>query len=85
MSLSSLVKLAPEVYDPSVSELLDASMELKTIGAIRSFIQLKGQGADPSMMRFLHQLVSMLEEQHWSEVAKPEKKRLLAEIQQLLA
>ena len=55
--------------------------ELEIIGPVQAFIKLGQMGNTHHNLNFLYTMVGALEDVHWSEIAKDEKRRLLIELE----
>lgn len=55
--------------------------ELETIGPARAFIKLRKECAVKPSMNFLYAMVGALENQHWANIARKEKGRLIMELE----
>lgn len=54
--------------------------DLERVGPVKAFLRLQREGAGPSL-NFLYAMVGALENRHWSEIARSERERLLAELE----
>lgn len=55
--------------------------DLAQLGPVRTFIKLRKECSIKPSLNFLYALVGALENQHWTEIAKKEKGRLLMELE----
>ncbi len=54
--------------------------ELRAVGPVEAFVRLCADGRGKPSLNFLYALVGALEDRPWTEVARQEKGRLLAEL-----
>jgi DNA transformation protein len=68
----------------SEQQLVDVGVctveELRALGAVRTFIRLRERSVVKPSLNFLYALVGALEGEHWLNIAKTEKGRLLMEL-----
>jgi len=78
--LSKLKGLGPksEVWLNEVG--IHTREDLANIGAVRAFIKLKRECSMRPSLNFLYAMVGALEDEHWVNIAKKEKGRLLLEL-----
>ena len=55
--------------------------DLKEIGAVKAFIKLKKECSIKPSLNFLYAMVGALENEHWADIAKSERERLLVELE----
>ncbi len=55
--------------------------QLQQIGAVRAFVKLKKECSINPSLNFLYAMVGALEDEHWANIAKTEKGRLLNELE----
>ena len=60
---------------------IQSKEDLESIGAIRAFIKLKKECSTKPSLNFLYAMVGALENEHWANIAKSEKGRLLMELE----
>ena len=79
--LSKLKGLGPK-SEKCLNEIgIHTKEQLKDIGAVRAFIKLKDECGTNPTMNFLYAMVGALENEHWANIAKSEKGRLLIELE----
>jgi DNA transformation protein len=68
--------------EKSLSEIgINTKADLETIGPVRAFIKLKKECSIKPSLNFLYAMVGALENEHWANIAKSEKGRLLMELE----
>lgn len=55
--------------------------ELQETGAIRVFMKLKRECSNKPSLNFLYAMVGALEDEHWANIARSEKERLLVALE----
>ena len=60
---------------------IESKADLEKIGAVRAFIKLKNECSTKPSLNFLYAMVGALENEHWVNIAKSEKGRLLMELE----
>ncbi|MGR8931618.1 MAG: TfoX/Sxy family DNA transformation protein [Gammaproteobacteria bacterium] len=79
--LSQLKGLGPK-SEKCLNEIgINTKKDLEKIGAIRAFIKLRNEYSIKPSLNFLYAMVGALENEHWANIAKSEKGRLLMELE----
>jgi len=79
--LSELKGLGPK-SEQCLNEIgIYTEQQLKELGAIKAFIKLKRECSVKHGLNFLYAMVGALENEHWANIAKNEKSRLLMELE----
>lgn len=79
--LSKLKGLGPK-SERCLNEIgIFTESQLQEMGAVRAFIKLKQECSVKPSLNFLYAMVGALEDQHWADIAKKEKGRLLMELE----
>jgi len=79
--LSKLKGLGPK-SERYLNEIgIHTKEQLQQIGAVRAFIKLKKECSIKPGLNFLYAMVGALEGEHWTDIAKSEKGRLLFELE----
>jgi len=55
--------------------------DLRAVGPVRAFIRLREEAGIKPSLNFLYAMVGALEDVHWAEIARREKRRLLMELE----
>ncbi len=55
--------------------------DLERLGPVKVFLKLKKECSSKPSLNFLYALVGAVEDRHWSEIAREERNRLLAELE----
>ncbi|MBV1888784.1 MAG: TfoX/Sxy family protein [Proteobacteria bacterium] len=81
LKLSELKGLGPksEKYLHEID--IQSKEDLESLGAVRAFIKLKKECSIKPSLNFLYAMVGALENEHWTNIAKSEKGRLLMELE----
>lgn len=81
MKLRELKGLGPksEKYLQKIG--INTPEELEKVGAVRAYIRLKKESSVQPSLNFLYAMVGALENEHWIDIAKTEKGRLLMELE----
>jgi len=78
--LSKLKGLGPK-SEQCLNEIgIYTQAQLRDVGALGAFIQLKNAGRFKPSLNFLYAMVGALQGEHWANIAQSEKTRLLAEL-----
>ena len=78
--LSKLKGLDPK-SEISLNEIgIHTKQQLQEMGAIKAYIKLKEEGNTKPSLNFLYAMVGALEDEHWGNIAKSERGRLLIEL-----
>jgi DNA transformation protein len=68
--------------EKSLAEIgINTKADLEKIGPVRAFIKLKKECSIKPSLNFLYAMVGALENEHWANIAKSEKGRLLMELE----
>ena len=79
--LSNLKGLGPK-SEKCLNEIgINTREDLERLGAVRSFIKLKNECSIKPSLNFLYAIVGALENEHWANIAKSEKGRLIMELE----
>ncbi len=79
--LSKLKGLGPK-SEKCLHEIgIKTKEDLEKIGAVRAFIKLKNECSVKPSLNFLYAMVGALEDEHWANIARTEKGRLLFELE----
>lgn len=79
--LSNLKGLGPK-SEKCLNEIgINTKEELERLGAVQAFIKLKNECRIKPSLNFLYAMVGALENEHWANIAKSEKGRLLMELE----
>lgn len=81
MSLAKLPGLGAKSAQQLSAVGIESEQQLRELGAIAAFVRLQSLTPKPSL-NFLYALVGALEGRRWQEVARTDKNRLLAELEQ---
>ncbi|PCJ37831.1 MAG: competence-specific regulator [Moraxellaceae bacterium] len=81
LKLRDLKGLGPKSEKCLIEIGINTPEKLEEIGAVRAFIKLKNECSTKPSLNFLYALVGALENQHWAEIAKTEKERLLMDLE----
>ena len=80
LRLRDLKGLGPK-SEASLQEIgISSPDELKRVGAVRAFINLRQRATVKPSLNFLYAMVGALEDRHWREIAETERTRLFAEL-----
>jgi len=79
--LRDLKGLGPKSEILLIEVGINTEDELRELGAIRAFLRLKKESSTITSLNFLYAMVGALEGEHWLNVAKREKGRLLMELE----
>ena len=60
---------------------INTKEDLEKAGAVRAFIKLKNECSIKPSLNFLYAMLGALEDEHWANIAKTEKGRLLIELE----
>lgn len=79
--LSELKGLGPK-SEICINEIgIHTREQLERVGAVRAFIKLKKECNINPSLNFLYAMAGALEDEHWADIAKSEKGRLLFELE----
>lgn len=78
--LRDLSGLGPKTEACLIEAGIQSPEELHAIGAVPAFLKLESFFGAPQNMNFLYALVAAIEDRSWNEVARNDKARLLAEL-----
>ena len=80
MKLSQLKGLGPK-SEKLLNEIgVYTKEDLEKIGAVNAFLALKKQGTVKPSLNFLYAMVGALQDEHWVNIAKTERARLIFEL-----
>jgi DNA transformation protein len=79
--LSKLKGLGPKSEKCLCEIGINTREDLERTGAVRAFIKLKNECSIKPSLNFLYAMVGALENEHWTNIAKSEKGRLLMELE----
>ena len=78
--LSKLKGLGPK-SEKCLNEIgIKTRSDLERVGPIRAFLMLREECSIKPSLNFLYAMVGALEDEHWTDIAKSEKGRLLMEL-----
>ena len=81
MKLRELKGLGPKSEKSLIKIGITTPAELNKVGAVRAYLRLKKESSVQPSLNFLYAMVGALENEHWIDIAKNEKGRLLMELE----